>query len=640
MPTVEPPPESADVLLLTMPFVGLDRPALGLSLLQAQLRRKGMECKIRYLTFPFASFIGAQTYTWIADDLPYTAFVGEWLFTPFLYEERPDVDREYVDDILTGQWQLKTGDVDRLFGLRSYCKLFLDHCMQSIPWSDYSIVGFTSTFSQNIASLALALRIKTAHPNKIIVFGGANWEGEMGQELHRQFGFVDYVCSGEADHSFPALASGLGNGTCEPATIPGIVYRSNGKSVATGPAPLVRDMDDLPTPDYADFFQDLDESAVSSEIVPNLLIETSRGCWWGAKSHCTFCGLNGGAMSFRSKSPERVIEEIRHSIKRYGLSQFEVVDNILDMSYFKTVLPQLVEAQLDVALFYEIKSNLSRDQVRQLSEANVWVVQPGIESLSNHVLKLMRKGVSALQNIQLLKWCHEYGIQAEWNLLYGFPGELPADYEAMLPVLDAISFLRPPTGYGPVRLDRFSPYHGDPAGWGMTSVRPMAPYRFLFPFDEESLSKIAYYFDYDYADEMNPNEYITPVIDRILAWRDDRHPGLLEWATRANGDVVLDDSRSAWPRRRLLLRGWRADVYLSCDHVLSLTTLLKIGKAGGAVAEDVRAFLRVLRKIGVILEDDGRYLALAVRGGTAYEDQPDTPAALSGVSAPEADCGC
>ena len=35
----------------------------------------------------------------------------------------------------------------------------------------------------------------------------------------------------------------------------------------------------------------------------------------------------------------------------------------------------------------------------------------------------MRKGVTALQNLRLLKWCAEIGITPAWNLLYGFPGE-------------------------------------------------------------------------------------------------------------------------------------------------------------------------------------------------------------------------
>ena len=71
------------------------------------------------------------------------------------------------------------------------------------------MVGFTSTFEQNIASLALAQRLAAAHPSVLIVFGGANWEGEMGVALHRRFGFVDVVVSGEADLSFPALVREL-----------------------------------------------------------------------------------------------------------------------------------------------------------------------------------------------------------------------------------------------------------------------------------------------------------------------------------------------------------------------------------------------------------------------------------------------
>ena len=44
-------------------------------------------------------------------------------------------------------------------------------------------------------------------------------------------------------------------------------------------------------------------------------------------------------------------------------------------------------------------------------------IQPGIESLSTRVLQVMQKGVSAAQNIQLLRWCGEVGINVAWNLL-------------------------------------------------------------------------------------------------------------------------------------------------------------------------------------------------------------------------------
>ncbi len=63
--------------------------------------------------------------------------------------------------------------------------------------------------------------------------------------------------------------------------------------------------------------------------------------------HCTFCGLNGSSMAFRSKSPGRVLAEIRELEARYGCSRFETVDNILDMDYFKNVLPALAADAAD-----------------------------------------------------------------------------------------------------------------------------------------------------------------------------------------------------------------------------------------------------------------------------------------------------
>src|SRR5205807_8166536 len=133
-------------------------------------------------------------------------------------------------------------------------------------------------------------------------------------------------------------------------------------------------------------------STVSSSVVPSLLFETSRGCWWGAKSHCTFCGLNGGAMAFRSKSSGRVMEELNYLVDKWHIDQVEAVDNILDMKYSNNVLPALALSPRPVHLFYEVKANLTRKQVQMLQRAGVRRIQPGIESLSDHVLQLMRKG--------------------------------------------------------------------------------------------------------------------------------------------------------------------------------------------------------------------------------------------------------
>jgi radical SAM superfamily enzyme YgiQ (UPF0313 family) len=146
-------------------------------------------------------------------------------------------------------------------------------------------------------------------------------------------------------------------------------------------------------------------------VRPGLLVETSRGCWWGQKHHCTFCGLNGHGMTFRSKSSERVVQEFEAVTSRYGLRRLEVVDNILDMSHIRTALTSVARAQPGYELMYETKANLSYDQLRILAAAGVHWIQPGIESLHDRVLKLMDKGITACINISLLKAARTLGIR-------------------------------------------------------------------------------------------------------------------------------------------------------------------------------------------------------------------------------------
>lgn len=608
------------VLLVSMPWHALDRPSLGLSLLRAALERDGHRCEVRYLGFDFADSIGVEDYLWVHGELPYTAFAGDWLFTEALYGARPEVDAAYVENVLRRQWRRTAADVQRLLRIRSRIEPFLDYCAD-IGWADYDVVGFTSTFEQNLASLALAQRVAAAHPEPMIAFGGANWEGEMGAALHRRFGFVDVAASGEADLSFPAMVDALANGG-DLAKMPGLVVReTDGSSQVTGPAEPVRRLDDLPVPTYEDYLAQLEASPAAVDVLPTLLLETSRGCWWGAKHHCTFCGLNGGAMAFRSKSADRVLAEI-DLLKGHGVDSVAVVDNILDMHYFSTLLPELARRGSPLGLFYEVKANLTRDQVRLLARAGVQHIQPGIESLSDAVLKLMRKGTTALQNVQLLKWCAEYGVVAEWNFLYGFPGEAPADYTAMTGLIDAIGHLTPPSGHGPLRLDRFSPYHVDPMSFGMTSVRPFAPYEYLYDAAPQELMRIAYYFEFDYGDGRDLG-YVAPALDRVLAWAATDSTGTLTLRPQGDGSAIVLDTRYGRVQGHSL-QPWQARLLDEMDAVTTETTLLKSAATDGVPAPDAQEFLQACLDLRIAAQVGDRWLGLAVHDPPRWQE-PASP---------------
>ena len=606
------------VLLVSMPFGALDRPALGLSQLKAELACNGICCEIRYFTFLFAEFLGSDEYQWIQSDLPYTAFAGDWCFTESLYGPRTMEDQHYLSEVFCGIWQQDRAAARRLLRIRNLVEPFLERCMTEVDWNDYAIVGFTSTFEQNIASLSLAQRVKSVSPSVNIVFGGANWEDAMGLELHRQFPFVDYVSSGEAEQSFPKLVRRiLSNKPPSDSTdggIAGVVHRDGSTSVSGGTAVQATNMDALATPDFSDYFNQLNTSTVVSSVFPTLLFESSRGCWWGAKSHCTFCGLNGNSMAFRSKSVGRVLEELDYLVDRWRTDQVEVVDNILDMRYFKDVLPALAESHRSYHLFYETKANLSRRQVELLSRAGVHRIQPGIESLSDHVLSLIHKGTSGLRNIQLLKWCKEYGVAVDWNLLYGFPGETAEDYHEQLELLASIRFLDPPGACGPIRLDRFSPYFNDPESYGLRNLRPIRSYSYLYPFDEASLAQIAYYFDFDYEQEVDPRGFASEVIRFVDELHRNRSSGSLRGNVRPDGQLVLIDTRSQFGTQSYVLSGLERAAYEYCDQLRSLRSIVRYLRQRTETIHETRVkeFLDSVIANRLMVTDGGHYLSLAL----------------------------
>jgi ribosomal peptide maturation radical SAM protein 1 len=573
---------------------------------------------VRYPSFAFADLLGAEEYQWISSTLPYIAFAGDWCFAEDLYGPRPAADAEYIARVLQATWHFSTEDIARVKAVRTMAGKFLDHCMAAIPWKEYAVVGFTSTFEQNLASLALAKRVKAVHPRIAMVFGGANWEGEMGEELHRRFDFVDYVCPGEADESFPALAAQLLTGSVEAAALPpGVVYREGRHTRTTGRSVPVRDMDALPVPDYSDYFRAWSESGASLATVPMVLIETSRGCWWGDKSHCTFCGLNGAKMAYRSKSGARALEEMRFLSDRWQTERMEVVDNILDMRHFSDLLPALAADGRPWEIFYEVKANLSRAQIATLRAAGVARIQPGIESLSDHVLKLMRKGTSGLRNVQLLKWCREFGVGVDWNILYGFPGETREDYDRMLAMLPAIEFLDPPVACGPIRMDRFSPYFENQEEFGFINVRPMEPYAFLYPFARESLMRIAYHFDFDYRPGKSVAGHADEVIRFAEAWRQKEDRGLLCSVRRPDGSLRLRDTRPDATMREVELTGNEAAVYAFCDECRPFAGIVRHVRErspGEKITEEgVRGFLESVAANRLMITDGRNWLSLAVR---------------------------
>jgi ribosomal peptide maturation radical SAM protein 1 len=575
----------AEVALVCMPFAPLNQPLLGISLLKAILAHAGIACDIHYLSLPFAERIGLPLYRWIWCTSLGRLQLGEWLFARSLFGREWDEEHPLLEELRGGSREgTDVGDrLTMLRGARDGVEAYLDDCLRAAPWQQYRIVGFSSTFEQNVASLALANRIKASWPQTIIVFGGANCEGEMGLELHRQFPTVDWVCRGESDRLFPALVESVLAGM-PPPPLAGLIHRGdNGRSVAIGSgAQPIDNLGSLPYPDFDDYLRQLGGTSIGLEERAALVFESSRGCWHGEKQRCAFCGLVGQTVAFRRKSPGRLLDELTYLTRRHGISRLGATDNILDLRYLRDLVPAIIQKDVDWQIFYQTKASLRKEQLRLLKRAGMGRLQPGIESLSTATLKLMRKGCTALQNVQLLKWASELGIELHWLFLVGLPREEPEAYGRVAEMVPALLHLQPPRATRRIRLDRFSPYFDDPEGWGLTHVRPASVYRVVYPFPEASLRRLAYYFEFDYADGRDPSTYTAPLVETIRYWRDNYCPGAL---TSVSDDQVLvvHDRRPGAAQARRELVGLEKAAYEYCDEAHSLHAiyrhLLRLGHA-------------------------------------------------------------
>ena len=590
----------AKVSFVVTPFLPEHQPALGVSSLAATLRAKGFSVEIHYLNLEYASRIGWNLNAFLSNAFPKEFLLGELIFSGALWEERASWQRigAFISRVVSepsfermrGLVQGNDAGVPNSLEELMSCLEDLHHQAPSIirDWAerisceDTLAYGFTSTFQQNIASLALARELRgRVAPEITILFGGGNCEGQMGQALADAFPFISCVVSGEAEHVIGDLLARSGH----PASRTGST--THDRFIVGTP---VVDMDALAEPEFTDYFAQLE--GLASTLRPNLVAESSRGCWWGARSHCTFCGLNGSSMAFRSKSPGRLVEQLSNAQRRYGISEFMMADNIMDLKYLDTVMPLLAGAQDRVSLFYETKSNLKKPQLAMMAAAGVCWIQPGIESLSTSILRLMGKGVSALQNIQLLKWAKEFRIRVAWNVLYGFPGEPEREYCAMAALVPSLVHLPAPTGDCRITLDRFSPYHQDPAKHGMTSVRAAEAYEFAYPeLRSAERDRIAYFFQFSYADGRQPKGYYGPLSKQIEHWRTCETQGAALELLENGGQLSVNDSRIGGERRVTPLDETDAallrvlDSSTALEHAVSM--LIDDGHEGPAVARSV-----------------------------------------------------
>src|SRR5215469_8294457 len=388
----------SEIVLIEMPFADIRMPSLGLTRLKHVVEKENpaLKVEILYLSHCFAGYFGIDFYQQVAMNTRHlTSGLGDWIFRQVAFPQAPDNAMQYLAQYYpsgdAADRAMQAGLLEKRNGLQG----LIDDVIQKHRLDQAAIVGFTSFFSQNNACFAMARSIKKANPKATIVMGGANCEHPMGAEIVNNVDSIGYVFSGPALVSFPAFVRLHLDGARDSAgQLQGVFAKErsfpaqNGAPAAikpgVGTSPLGESLDiNTPIPLEYDSFLESYRRLTGDHLVPRLPFETSRGCWWGEKSHCTFCGLNSSSMSSRAMAPARAIQQF-HALFSYSSRCKELfcIDNILPKNYLAEVFPHL-DTPLGMSIFYEVKSDLSEVDLRTLSRAGVTCVQPGIEALNS-----------------------------------------------------------------------------------------------------------------------------------------------------------------------------------------------------------------------------------------------------------------
>lgn len=595
-----------------MPFGFHIYPSIQLGTVSTLLKTHGHQSRSYYLNLHFAHQVGMGVYKQLCEE---RYLIGEWLFSHLLFGDSPknqDYPNQYDFHLKNICRTLGLPD-DSLIGMKEDGTGVSPLGPGAVDWSQYDVVGFTSTFNQNLASVTLAKLIKQKHPEVKILFGGSNFDSEMGLEYFRAFDWIDYVVSGEAEHVLPGLMEALDRGGAIP---PGVVHRVDGDVRYEEHHNNFTGFKDYGPPDYEDYFEQVKEIDPESPLLDNpiILYETARGCWWGEKHHCTFCGLNASTMEFRSRSMDQVHHDIAYLSKKYDTYRFRLVDNILEVSYIDSVFGHFGKNNYDLEFFIEVKSNLTKKQIETLALGGVNVIQPGIESFSFNQLREMDKGVKPLQNIFFLKWALYYGMDVTWSILTGFPLETDDDYRRQIDVLKSITHLQPPISVGNIWLERFSPYFSRPEEYGVTITGPGEAYPYVYDGNQLDLMKIAYDFEFKSSRKIDPAlvEALQTLVDE---WKQrhqsDDMPFL--FYSKSVDFVTIYDNRSAGQPVKLRLEGAAGRIIDFCNEGARTQDQIRahLQEQGESIA-DLEAILQDLIAKRLVFGEGTRYITLAL----------------------------
>lgn len=621
---VKPDPAHRAIALISPPWPLYTRPSIQIGALKAFVRSRFPEVRVaaHHAYLNVAAAVGYPLYQAVSE----RTWLAETVYGALLYPEKlPDMARLFRREA-AGSRLLRGRD----FGeLAARVRDATEQWLAAQDWAPFRLVGVTSALCQLTAGLYVIRRLRELRPGLTVVVGGAAFNRLSAAGALACFPEIDAVVCGEGELPLSHLVQhhvveGRPIEKLSPAG--GIVRRGGLAPPGGGPSFYqLENLDHLPIPDFDDYFAALAGLGPGKRFFPTLPVEVSRGCWWqresaaGDAGGCEFCNLNLQWQGYRSKSPGRAVSEVDRLTRRHRLLALALMDNVLPRDSGAELLSGLAGVKRDLSIFAEIRATTPFAELALMRRAGMRRVQVGIEALSTRLLRKLRKGATAIQNLEIMKHCEALGIVNLSNLILHFPTSDEEDVAETLAAMEFAAPFRPPKPVG-FWLGLGSPAWRHAEALGMRRVGNHPDWGRIFPasvFRRLPLMIQAYR-----GGAGRQRRLWRPVRDRLAAWTDAydklnrRAPAEPILGFRDGGDfMIIRERRAGGEAVTHRLEGASRRIYLFCGRHRSRRRIL--AAFSNLPADRVTAFLDGMTAQKLMFAEGGRFLSLAVPVRTA-----------------------
>jgi radical SAM superfamily enzyme YgiQ (UPF0313 family) len=279
------------------------------------------------------------------------------------------------------------------------------------------IVGFSCMANLLPFTILAIKRFREKYPQKQVILGGVGPKSVEKKILER-FPWIDMIAAGEGELSAPKLIRALQNKTSL-SNVPNLVFRQNGTITKTIPEVRIENLDGIKFPAF---------HHINLKEYQGYGMMTSRGCPYP----CTFCSV-APIWDHKSyyRSDDNLIAEMKLLHEKAGANLFLFQDEFFISGKARVVsfCNALKASGLKIKWKAFGRVNLvDEEMMRLMSQTGCVELRFGIESASDKVLKLTKKGFNTEDAVKIISKAVHIFDWVDSFYMWGFPFETMDDF--------------------------------------------------------------------------------------------------------------------------------------------------------------------------------------------------------------------